>query len=161
MFLFGPSIKPLYHKCLVWPTPVCDRPRHRREEDEVILFHNCVLTPDIIRSEVDYFKSDFNNRIKQVLFNSLLTAYYMTFVPLCFAQVRKLQHKMWCVFHYTVDIPIINYLLGFPMICGRLNFKQTFYFYEKYHYHSKEKKNQPPCYSLMLEFCRLLLVIMQ
>lgn len=87
VFLFGPSIKPLYHRCLVWPTSVCDRPRHKKEEEEVILFHNCVLTPDVIRSEVEYFKLDFNNRIKQVLFNSLLTAYYMTFVPLCFAQV--------------------------------------------------------------------------
>lgn len=90
VFLFGPAIKPLYHRCLVWPSPVCDRPRHKREEDEVILFHNCVLTPDVIRSEVDYFKLDFNNRIKQVLFTSLLTAYYMTFVPLCFAQVSEI-----------------------------------------------------------------------
>lgn len=89
VFLFGPSIKPLYHRCLVWPTSVCDRPRHKKEEEEVILFHNCVLTPDVIRSEVEYFKLDFNNRIKQVLFNSLLTAYYMTFVPLCFAQVSQ------------------------------------------------------------------------
>lgn len=42
------------------------------------------------------FKTDFNNRIKQVLFNSLLTAYYMTFVPLCFAQ-NTLYYDTWWV----------------------------------------------------------------
>jgi len=52
-----------------------------------VLFHSCVLTPDIIRDEVETLKIDFNNRVKQILFNSMLTAYYMTFVPLCFAQV--------------------------------------------------------------------------
>jgi hypothetical protein len=54
---------------------------------DFVLFHNCVLTPDIIREEVEVLKIDFNNRVKQILFNSMLTAYYMTFVPLCFAQV--------------------------------------------------------------------------
>lgn len=64
--------------------------RHRSKdvtEKESILYHNCVLTPDIIREEVEVLKIDFNNRVKQILFNSMLTAYYMTFVPLCFAQV--------------------------------------------------------------------------
>ncbi|XP_048769380.1 transmembrane protein 39A-like isoform X1 [Ostrea edulis] len=121
VFLFGPSIKPLYHKCLVWPTPVCDRPRHRREEDEVILFHNCVLTPDIIRSEVDYFKSDFNNRIKQVLFNSLLTAYYMTFVPLCFAQhVQNTCESCWNTLYYDTwwvgQHVVVTWLSAFLML---------------------------------------------
>lgn len=54
---------------------------------DYVLFHNCVLTPDIIREEVEVLKIDFNNRVKQILFNSMLSAYYMTFVPLCFAQV--------------------------------------------------------------------------
>lgn len=107
VFLFGPSIKPLYHRCLVWPTSVCDRPRHKKEEEEVILFHNCVLTPDVIRSEVEYFKLDFNNRIKQVLFNSLLTAYYMTFVPLCFAQVSQSVSQV-CEVCSCMQWPLLN-----------------------------------------------------
>lgn len=133
VFLFGPSIKPLYHRCLVWPTSVCDRPRHKKEEEEVILFHNCVLTPDVIRSEVEYFKLDFNNRIKQVLFNSLLTAYYMTFVPLCFAQVSLVCHR--CVkfvlvcndpYETWINFPITNWVATLvivrneePTICGK------------------------------------------
>ena len=93
IFLFGPTVKPLYQKSLNWPSLVTERatPRHRAKdfiEKETYLFHNCVLTPDIVRDEVENLKIDFNNRVKQVLFNSMLTAYYMTFVPLCFAQVR-------------------------------------------------------------------------
>lgn len=49
--------------------------------------HICSLSPEAVREEVEFFKTDFNNRIKQVLFNSMLCAYYMGFVPLCFAQV--------------------------------------------------------------------------
>ncbi|KAK3090513.1 hypothetical protein FSP39_012398 [Pinctada imbricata] len=99
IFLFGPSIKPLYHKSLVWPVPVSDRPHIRqrnKDEMDLLLYHSCVLTPDVVRAEVDAFKSDFNNRIKQVLFNSLLTAYYMSFVPLCFAQ-NTLYYDTWWV----------------------------------------------------------------
>ena len=94
VFLFGPTVKPLYQKSLNWPSLVTERatPRHRAKdfiEKETYLFHNCVLTPDIVRDEVENLKIDFNNRVKQVLFNSMLTAYYMTFVPLCFAQVSR------------------------------------------------------------------------
>ncbi|KAJ8314441.1 hypothetical protein KUTeg_006591 [Tegillarca granosa] len=101
ILLFGPSVKPLYLKTLVWPSPVSDRlvPRHKNKDNseyDINLYHNCTLTPDIIRSEVEMFKTDFNNRIKQVLFNSLLTAYYMTFVPLCFAQ-NTLYYDTWWV----------------------------------------------------------------
>lgn len=102
VLLFGPSIKPLYHKSLVWPVPVQDKISSAKfkgrdtVEMEALLTHSCVLTPDIIRSEVETFKNDFNGRIKQVLFNSLLTAYYMTFVPLCFAQ-NTLYYDTWWV----------------------------------------------------------------
>lgn len=64
VFLFGLSIKFLYYRCLVWFIFVCDRSRYKKEEEEVILFYNCVLIFDVIRLEVEYFKLDFNNRIK-------------------------------------------------------------------------------------------------
>jgi hypothetical protein len=56
-------------------------------EKDPALYHTCTLTPDIVRDEVEMLKTDFNERMKQVLFNSMLSAYYMAFVPLCFAQV--------------------------------------------------------------------------
>ncbi|MEQ2191427.1 Transmembrane protein 39A [Xenoophorus captivus] len=44
-------------------------------------------TPELIRGEVEELKSDFNRRIKEVLFNSLFSAYYVAFLPLCFVKV--------------------------------------------------------------------------
>lgn len=75
--------------------PIQDRSapvKQRRDSTDIEennLYHTCTLTPESIRTEVEHLKNDFNSRLKQVLFNSLLTAYYMTFVPLCFAQVRN------------------------------------------------------------------------
>uniref|UniRef100_A0A8C9Q1T6 Transmembrane protein 39A n=1 Tax=Spermophilus dauricus TaxID=99837 RepID=A0A8C9Q1T6_SPEDA len=37
----------------------------------------CPLSPDLIRNEVECLKADFNHRIKEVLFNSLFSAYYV------------------------------------------------------------------------------------
>lgn len=50
--------------------------------------HNCSTSPEAIREEVDILKSDINNRMKQVLFNSVFSAYYAGFIPCCFATVR-------------------------------------------------------------------------
>jgi hypothetical protein len=49
--------------------------------------HNCSLSPQAIREEVEILKADFNNRMKQIIFSSVLNAYYAGFVPCCFAQV--------------------------------------------------------------------------
>ncbi len=58
--------------------------------------HNCTMSPEIVRDEVEVLKTDFNNRIKQVLFNSMMCAYYMGFVPLCFAQVTYCLELQYC-----------------------------------------------------------------
>lgn len=44
----------------------------------------------VIREEVEYLKKDFNYRIKQILFNSTVSAYYIGLIPICFAQVSQL-----------------------------------------------------------------------
>ena len=108
LILFGFTVKPVFQKSLVWPCQVVDKcislsssstQKHKSSRDthneENVLFHNCTLTPDIVREEVECLKQDFNNRVKQVLFNSMLTAYYMAFVPLCFAQVRCLHLNIY------------------------------------------------------------------
>lgn len=57
--------------------------------------HTHSHTPELIRAEVEELKSDFNRRIKEVLFNSLFSAYYVAFLPLCFVKVR-LVHLLEC-----------------------------------------------------------------
>ncbi|GAB6026221.1 hypothetical protein CHUAL_012429 [Chamberlinius hualienensis] len=48
--------------------------------------HLCSPNAEIVRKEVEYLKTDFNYRLKQVLFNSLLNTYFIGFLPCCFAQ---------------------------------------------------------------------------
>ena len=45
------------------------------------------VQPDLIRQEVAVLKADFNERIKQVLFNTVVSAYYGAVIPCLFAQV--------------------------------------------------------------------------
>ncbi|XP_071112423.1 transmembrane protein 39A-like isoform X1 [Haliotis cracherodii] len=105
LILFGPTLKPLYQRQHAWPRTATygDKSvaKHRPLERESVLYHNCTLTPDIVREEVEALKNDFNNRVKQVLFNSMLTAYYMAFVPLCFAQnVQNNCDTCWNTLYY-------------------------------------------------------------
>ncbi|XP_026496227.1 transmembrane protein 39A [Vanessa tameamea] len=53
---------------------------------ETPLMHSCSHEPEQIRSEVEVLRQDFNMRVKKILFNSILGAYYTSFVPCCFAQ---------------------------------------------------------------------------
>lgn len=52
--------------------------------------HVCSMSAETIREEVEFLKNDFNARLKQVLFNSLLVVYHATFLPCYFAQVSLL-----------------------------------------------------------------------
>lgn len=56
---------------------------------EAMPTHACCLSPDLIRNEVEYLKVDFNWRMKEVLVSSMLSAYYVAFVPVWFVKVRK------------------------------------------------------------------------
>lgn len=57
----------------------------RRYSPEYSLLLPC--TPDEVRDEVDVLLSDLMVRLKQLLFNSLLCAYYVGFIPMQFANV--------------------------------------------------------------------------
>lgn len=54
--------------------------------------HACCLSPSLIRSEVEFLKMDFNWRMKEVLVSSMLSAYYVAFVPVWFVKVRSSTH---------------------------------------------------------------------
>lgn len=60
--------------------------------------HACCLSPDLIRKEVEYLKMDFNWRMKEVLVSSMLSAYYVAFVPVWFVKVSNKQN-------FTLGVP--------------------------------------------------------
>lgn len=64
----------------------------------------CGTTPnnspaEVVRQEVNVMKSDFNGRLKQVLFNSMVSTYYAAFVPCCFAQSSLHYDTAWVFRH--------------------------------------------------------------
>lgn len=62
--------------------------------------HACSLNAIDIRQEVDNLKTDFNNRMKQILFHSFLNAYYAGFIPCCFAQSFLFYDITWATQHF-------------------------------------------------------------
>ncbi|KPJ16113.1 Transmembrane protein 39A [Papilio machaon] len=48
--------------------------------------HCCSHEPQHARNEADTLTADFNMRLIKILFNSLIEAYYTSFIPCCFAQ---------------------------------------------------------------------------
>ncbi|XP_054753657.2 transmembrane protein 39A-like [Lytechinus pictus] len=60
--------------------------------------HKCSHVPNEIRQEADLLKLDFNSRMKSVLFNSMVCAYYVGFVPICFLQPAMYLDLWWSCF---------------------------------------------------------------
>uniref|UniRef100_A0A034VQ49 Transmembrane protein 39A n=1 Tax=Bactrocera dorsalis TaxID=27457 RepID=A0A034VQ49_BACDO len=56
--------------------------------------HCCSTSPDTIREEIVVLKNDFNIRFKQIVFTSLLNAYYAGVVPCLFA-VSMYYNVLW------------------------------------------------------------------
>nr|CAD7423439.1 unnamed protein product [Timema monikensis] len=94
--LFGLSVSPFFD--------VNELPSLTKDECKVRTFngkpiHNCSLSPQTVREEVELLKTDFNNRMKQILFSSVLNAYYSGFVPCCFAQNHLYYDVYWATQH--------------------------------------------------------------
>lgn len=70
--------------------------------DDDKLYHNCSNQPDEIRDEVARLKGIFNERLKFVIFKSILLAYYSSFVPICFAQSFLYYDYSWAVQHVVI-----------------------------------------------------------
>ncbi|XP_056120796.1 transmembrane protein 39A [Rhinichthys klamathensis goyatoka] len=80
--------------------------------------HSCPPSPpspDRIRSEVQQLKTDFNRRIKEVLFNSLFSAYYVAFLPLCFVKSTQYYDMRWSCEHL-----IMVWINAFVMLMSQL-----------------------------------------
>lgn len=87
--------------------------------------HVCSLNADHIREEVDTLKSSFNDRLKFILFRSLIVAYYASFVPLCLAQAHLFYDISWTAQHVG-----ISWLSAFLMLTSHLYSPQ---FYDVLH----------------------------
>lgn len=61
--------------------------------------HACTSNAAEIRSEVENLKTNFNNRMKQILFSSILNAYYAGFIPCCFTQNFLYYDVYWACQH--------------------------------------------------------------
>ena len=60
----------------------------------------CSFPPDAVRYETECLRTDFNLRIKRVLFQSLLCAYYVGFIPMKFSEVRIVFFPLVCTRRY-------------------------------------------------------------
>lgn len=93
--LFGLNISPFFDVSSV-PSTAEDEFKNRLIGRPL---HSCSSTPSTIREEVDTLRSDFNCRMKQILFSSMLNAYYAGFIPCCFAQSYLYYDVYWATQH--------------------------------------------------------------
>lgn len=57
------------------------------------------ISPETVRQEVQVLKHDFNNRLKQLLFNTLVSTYYTTFIPCVFTPSALSFETAWVFRH--------------------------------------------------------------
>ena len=89
------------------PSPGASIAQYPPVDDTHIFWETSLLLPampDEIRQEVDLLLSDLVVRLKQLLFNSLLCAYYVGFIPMQFADVStdmRLGCDTMCMYAHT------------------------------------------------------------
>lgn len=107
LILFGFTITPFF-ELVSW------------NSDGLPPMHACTSNAADIRAEVENLKSNFNGRMKQILFSSVLNAYYAGLVPCCFAQSFVYYDINWATQHvaflwlgcfasYTIHILPLRY----------------------------------------------------
>ncbi|XP_055720085.1 transmembrane protein 39B-like [Salvelinus fontinalis] len=87
--------------------------------------HACCLSPDLIRKEVEYLKMDFNWRMKEVLVSSMLSAYYVAFIPAWFVKSTQYVAKRWScelfvLLSVSTSVILMRHLLP-PRYCDLLH----------------------------------------
>ncbi|XP_055318078.1 transmembrane protein 39A [Sitodiplosis mosellana] len=82
--------------------------------------HSCSTNPTVIRAEIDILRTDYNNRFKQVVFTSLLNAYYAAFIPCCFAQSFLYYDLYWATQH--LGFLVLGGLTMCAMCCFPANY---------------------------------------
>ncbi|XP_023842272.1 transmembrane protein 39B [Salvelinus sp. IW2-2015] len=87
--------------------------------------HACCLSPDLIRKEVEYLKMDFNWRMKEVLVSSMLSVYYVAFIPAWFVKSTQYVAKCWScelfiLLSVSTSVILMRHLLP-PRYCDLLH----------------------------------------
>ncbi|XP_022904206.2 transmembrane protein 39A [Onthophagus taurus] len=88
--------------------------------DEQPPLHACTTNATDIRNEVENLKTNFNNRLKQILFSSIFNAHYAGLVPCCFVQSYVYYDVYWvtqhvlfiylgCFMSYTIHVLTLRY----------------------------------------------------
>ncbi|XP_053685167.1 transmembrane protein 39A-B [Sabethes cyaneus] len=72
--------------------------------------HSCSSNAATVRAEIDTLKTDFNNRFKQIIFTSVLNAYYTGFVP-CVIVPKQLYYDIFWATQHLVFV----FIGGFTM----------------------------------------------
>ncbi|XP_030756361.1 transmembrane protein 39A-A isoform X2 [Sitophilus oryzae] len=86
VILFGTQVRPFF-ETVSW----CSKGRPP--------IHACSSNPLDVRRECEHLKSNFNDRIKQICFTSIVNAYYGGFIPFSFAQPQLVFDRNWCLQH--------------------------------------------------------------
>uniref|UniRef100_A0A1I8GGU1 Transmembrane protein 39A n=1 Tax=Macrostomum lignano TaxID=282301 RepID=A0A1I8GGU1_9PLAT len=66
--------------------------------------HSCSRDPEKIRDETEALKSDFNGRLKIILFSTLFSSFHSAFVPLLFVQNTIYLEPWFCGVHVAVTV---------------------------------------------------------
>lgn len=61
--------------------------------------HSCSNNASDVRQEVFLLRGDFNNRFKQIIFTSVLNAYYASFIPISFIPRHLFYNRFWVTQH--------------------------------------------------------------
>ena len=59
------------------------------------------INPETVRPEVQALKSDFNSRLKQIMFNAIVSTYYATFIPCVFVPNALSYETPWVFRHVS------------------------------------------------------------
>ena len=92
----------------------------QRNEMKYTWEHSLLLPahPEEIRKEVDILLSDLIVRLKQLLFNSILCAYYVGFIPMQFADVSEV-HESVVLSSFIVLVCVFVFISREGLLCGR------------------------------------------
>ncbi|PAA65855.1 hypothetical protein BOX15_Mlig014753g1 [Macrostomum lignano] len=88
--------------------------------------HSCSRDPEKIRDETEALKSDFNGRLKIILFSTLFSSFHSAFVPLLFVQIQTAYCETDCW----------NTIYLEPWFCGvhvAVTVASAFLFYTQHH----------------------------
>ncbi|XP_046848963.1 transmembrane protein 39A-like [Xenia sp. Carnegie-2017] len=72
---------------------------------------HCSVSPDVVRSEAEGHRLDFNFKIKRVLFQSFICAYYVGFIPMRFSKRFYVYYDVWWSCQHVVLVWIGSMIL--------------------------------------------------